>query len=339
MKLGWGCYHDGIGNGLGYTTHERKLMSALEKNGVEFTKDADTIMYLIPPYFLDNIIRFKNNVLYTMFEFDRLPDYWSGYLNKTDLVIVPCEHNRKIFQKQTFRPVEVVPEGVDINIYQYHRRVKVDPFVFLYVGDNNTRKGTYHIAKAWELFNEKYPVLKDKIQLIMKMTKPGEKQELKQITYNSYIDYRLLPLNISDSKKYELPMLQDLYYYAHCFLFPSMGEGFGLTLAEAMATGLPCIYTPWSGPVDFINRDEGYPVEFLMKDFIIKNDSCESVGVAAAADPDIESIVEQMHMVYSNYDEAIKKAEKARKHIEQFTWEKSAENLICILEKHGMVKR
>ena len=46
--------------------------------------------------------------------------------------------------------------------------------------------------------------------------------------------------------------------------FPSFGEGFGLTMAEAMATGCPVIYTPWSAMTDLADESCGYPVRYTL---------------------------------------------------------------------------
>ena len=44
-----------------------------------------------------------------------------------------------------------------------------------------------------------------------------------------------------------------VYTAADCYLFPLRAEGFGMTILEAMACGLPVIATPWSGPADFLS--------------------------------------------------------------------------------------
>jgi glycosyltransferase involved in cell wall biosynthesis len=181
------------------------------------------------------------------------------------------------------------------------------------------------------MWNEKYPELARETQLIMKVTETGHEQVLEKVTHNSYVDWRLLPVNRRDAKKYDLPTLQSLYYYAHCFLLPTCGEGFGLTLAEAMATGLPCIYTPWSGPEDFISKEEGYPVDYEMQDLKLFDYNGNFAAWTQCADPIVESIVDKMHHVYTNYEEAVKKGYLARKRIEAYTWENSAIRFLELL--------
>ena len=47
-----------------------------------------------------------------------------------------------------------------------------------------------------------------------------------------------------------------------CYVSLHRSEGFGLTMAEAMAVGKPVIATAYSGNVDFMNRDNSLLVDY-----------------------------------------------------------------------------
>jgi glycosyltransferase involved in cell wall biosynthesis len=266
-----------------------------------------------------------------MFEFEPLPKSWEIELERFDLIVVPCEHNRLLFQRHTSTPVAVVPLGVNTKRYARAERAKSSPFVWLYVGADNHRKGTVHIARAWQLYNEKYPREAEDSVLILKMTSRERGAELYSTPIERvYFDYRVLPLD--DGYDNRLPTLAALYRYANAFLFPTMGEGFGLTLAEAMASGLPCVFTPWSGPADFIGEEEGYPVQYRMVEAELLDLQSRSLGESWCASAEIDSIVARMHEVFSNYDEALLRGKRASRRIQPYTWEASAERLCAVIQ-------
>lgn len=332
MTAGFRGLSNGIGSELGYSMMQHQLHAAWEAAGHRIDRNANVQVWICPPYGVDPVTG-KFNVLFTMFEFEPLPKDWEEQLDRCDLIIVPCEHNRALFQRHTRTSVEVVPLGVNTSRYAYSRRAKSSPFVWLYVGADNHRKGTVHIARAWQLYNEKYPDEAQDSALILKMTSKEQRKELCNTSIERvFFDYRVLPLD--DGYKERLPTLSALYRYAHAFLFPTMGEGFGLTLAEAMATGLPCVYTPWSGPADFISEVEGYPLDYRMVEAQLLDTNAESLGKSWCASAEIEDIADRMHEVHSNYDEAMRRGQRAWERIRPYTWEATAGKLAGAIEHH-----
>ena len=306
----------------------------LVKKGVVCDRDASVNVTMTPPYFF-RLRRFKKNVLFSMFEFDALPNEWIQYLNKADLLIVPCSQNKKVFSSVSNTPVEICPGGVDAELFPYRRREKTKPFTFLFVGAYNNRKGTWHIAKAWELWNQRYPELASESQLIMKMTSPTEEPILRQLTPNAYIDLRVLPLTDHDGERLDLPTLASVYDFANCFLFPTMGEGWGLPLCEAMSSGLPSIYTPFGGTEDTANAGYAYPVEYEMKTVYLCNPLSEQQYKVNAPSPLIESIVDRMHKIYVDYEAALDKAELAAYVMRSsFRWDQAADRFIEIISQY-----
>ena len=271
-----------------------------------------------------------------MFEFDRIPSQWYAILQKPDLIIVPNQHNVQIFSDVTPVPVVQCPAGVDVDMFPYRRRKPEanKPFVFLFLGDDNPRKGTGHVARSWAMWNERYPELAENTILIMKMTHWKDDRELVQQTKNSYLDYRVLPLTEADSKKMDMPTLPSLYEYAHCFLWPTMGEGWGLPLCEAMSSGLPAIYTPYAGTLEYADESYAYPVRYGKKDIEMEYPDGRKIDTVQAVDPDIESVVEHMHTIYTDYHDAARKGYIASRVMSgYFTWEHAADRFIEILEQ------
>jgi glycosyltransferase involved in cell wall biosynthesis len=336
---------DGTGIAYGYSNHNKQLTTALENNGVVFDDNSDISLMLVPAGAYKPI-EGKYNILYTMFEATDIPPSWVEPVNQADLIIVPCEHNRKVFKRFTKKPVEVCLEGTKPDMFTYKERKFEKPFTFLWFGASNQRKGYVHTIYAWTELKKHYPEIAKNCRLYMKTTQTETGSRI--IGYeNGMPIYKEMPAErifqtddvTVDTRKVSEEELVKIYHDAHCFLFPTMGEGFGLTLAEAMSTGLPCIYTPWSGPVDFISPKEGYPLKFkilpVYADFVPCGGDPDNNYKTFSASALIPDLMKRMVQVYSDYDTALIKGKRAAERIrKEITWNISARRLIDIIKHY-----
>jgi glycosyltransferase involved in cell wall biosynthesis len=262
-----------------------------------------------------------------MFEGRTIPDIYKEKIGEADFLLTPSTFVKELFDKYfDSDKVFVIPHGVD-KIYKYRQRYFPNKklFRYLWVGAQNPRKGYEEVLVVWK---ESGLIKNQKMELYIKTTRLGnvmKEKGLKELEKvgNIIIDGR----RVSDKE------LVKIYHNSHCFLFPTRGEGFGLTLAEAMRTGLPCISPYYSGLTDFFDESVGYVInhkQHMGKVTFIGDNREEETEIIL---PDPNDLFSKMIEIYQNYKQALKIGKKASNRIyRQFTWNKSAAILKSVLD-------
>jgi hypothetical protein len=349
--------HDVVGNAYGYNVHNRSLKKWCAEL-MDFDTDA-RIAVTITPADQFSPIPAKINVLFTMWEFLDLPESYIKKINDPglDAIVVPCAFCRDVFRKYTDKPIYVCHLGVDPDTFKFMPRSfprRPDKFRFLWIGAPNPRKGYPLVLEAVKIF-EHCP----DVEMYIKTTAPkinwwqaikntwkfrrdifsSETRKtafLKALRHiprpdisgkvRAFGKYKNI---IFDTRKLSFEDLKKLYGSAHCFLLPTFGEGWGLTLCEAMATGCPSIATPVTGCADFFNSDTGIPIRYSVAKQELRNYNLIADGYI----PDTRSFIQAMMYVVSNYADALKRGEKASRRINSaFTWDQSAYRMNQILK-------
>ena len=116
------------------------------------------------------------------------------------------------------------------------------------------------------------------------------------------------------------PRLFAAYRAADVFVFPSLVETFGLSLVEAMASGVPVVASDWRlSPGGEANQ------------FNVGPEIC--VDAAEYFNPlDRHSLVDAMERVVANPQRQEELIHRGRVRVQDFSWEKSARELLHILE-------
>ena len=357
LKITWPSNNDGfVGNAFGYSYHNAMMRRHIQKYVELDDKCESEICLQIVPADKFVPVFGKFNVIFTMWEFLDLPDSYIEGINKADLIIVPCSFCKDLFKKYTDKPVEVCWEGVDPEIYRYHERKPTVPFRFLWVGAPNPRKGYNLILESVKIIEQL-----GNVEMYIKTTVPRmnwiqtlvnvwkKRHEIFSSKARRMSFWRMLARIptpqiadkvtrygkhkniIFDTRKLPLADLLELYNSAHCFILPSYGEGWGLTLCEAMATGAPCIATSHTGTADFFDEKVGYVIAHDIRTQEMGNYKLTTSGYA----PDTRSMLDQMFTVIRDYPKALKKGRAASKRVLQdFTWDRSAQRMTEILRRY-----
>jgi len=320
MELSWPTHRQVVyGPHLGYGAANVKLREAMGGIGVGITKRSKTIVHLCRPDVFKPIKK-RKNILFTMYEGYPVPEEFAKSFKRADLLLTPSS-----FCKEMFDPLcdgkkfAVVPLGFDDAIYRYSPRswCDGDQFVWLWVGAPNARKGWDVLLRCWSDFFEGVTWMR----LIMKTTATegeGEVKTLGNVTF--------------DSRRYTEEGLADLYSKCDAFVLPTAGEGWGLTILEALVSGLPIVTTTHGGQMDFLNEDFAYFANHEIKEVVTTEGSKFN---AAIADPN--DLARKMLQVVSDYPKATRMAKLGSDNaVKNFTWANSASKVKeLILNKFG----
>lgn len=258
--------------------------------------------------------------LFTMFEASQLPEEWVKILNKLAFVVVPSVWVKDVFlQSGVHVPILQVPLGIDTEKVKYIERVKDDQFIFL--------------AQARKLFDRKGLTLAMKAYTHVAAHMPNselwlkvnEVERWKTITWRGPGKIRLINATYSEDEMRELASEVD------CFVYPSHAEGWGLMPLEWMAYGRPVILPRYSAMAEvgtdetcyFVNANET-SADLYNRIFGIK----ASWGMV-----DVKELAAKMLYVYQNREEAQGVGLAASRHAATFTWRKSAERMVEVLNE------
>lgn len=261
---------------------------------------------------------------YSMFETTHTPHKWIEKMNSVEHVLVPSSWLIPIWKEQGLQtPIDVYRHGINAEDYPYMERPERETYTFIHYGQLGMRKGTDILIKA---FREEFKGKKD-VYLVLKDTMPILPFEAN------------IPQVIEIHATFDKQKMRELLYFADCMVFPTRGEGFGLTGFEAMATGLPTIITGWSGPTEYINKEDTLILEHKMSrasefDMIYERDLEEGEDTGMWAEPVLEDVMAKMRWAYENRKKAKEMGKKASDRIHKdWQWSKQVDNLLEIISK------
>ena len=270
-------------------------------------------------------------VLFTMWESTELPTKlrpWAPHLRRANLILVPAEHSRRVILDQVPEArVDVVPLGLDAERWPFMDRSgrrEDRPFIFLQVGDLSMRKG---FVQAYQAFRKAFgdsreAVLVYKVRAGSDLNTPyypgkwvqqfdDDGQVVRDASGDPVLVWNREParyrVRFTDGNVKTLRTdwsrrgLLDLYRAADCFVWPTLGEGWGYPPREAAATGLPVITCAHTGQTDA--HEWAYVIPHhengMRAVFNTWGGQCGFLPT-----PDVDALAERMRWVFEHRDEA-----------------------------------
>lgn len=201
-----------------------------------------------------------------------------------DIIVAPSQYSAGTYQDpELIKKVRINPLGS--NIQYKERNTRKQSFIVLMVGNYFLRKGTHYLIEAFKLIE------RGDAELWIRGDVPDE--------------YRK---RINDARVKIIPpvlpnKLAELYQAADVFVQPSIDEGFGMTVFEALAFGLPLVVTENVGAKDLLNNKVSITVP-------IRNPEALA-----------EAILKAIEMPSAAFDQARKQL------IENVSWSRCAERM------------
>jgi autotransporter strand-loop-strand O-heptosyltransferase len=292
----------------------------------EFTPDVNIVLCETNHHlFYDEYVGPK--IAYNVWESTLQPEGYFNKLKEFDELWVPSKWQRDCTIKQGYDPkkIKVVPEGVDINVFfpekKSHELTSDGRFKFFLAGRWDYRKSIKEIIETFlKTFDKDEPV-----DLIISVDNPfsgdGMKTTEERLNHYGLEDERIKVLHFPSRTDY-INILKSCNSFVSC----ARSEGWNLPLIEAMACGIPSIYSNCSGQLEFA-EGKGIPVNIIgEKPVDASTYSHFNDSVGNYYEPDFDDLSKKMREVVTNYNElkeiAVSQSEGIRK---KFSWERVAE--------------
>ena len=245
-------------------------------------------------------------------EVDSLPDDMAAAALYTDEIWGVSEFTSAVIAKSVAKPVFVFSHPVVPPTPPALTRAELglpDAFLFLFCFDFFSVMERKNPRGLIEAFSRAFAPNEGPVLVIKTINGDHEIDQLERLrtAAGGRADIRIIDGYLPQPRVHALMNSCDAYVSLH------RGEGFGLTLAEAMALAKPVIATGYSGNLDFMNEGNSYLVPFQLEPI---PPGCDPYPAGARwAAPDVAEAARLMRYVYEHGDEARKVGLRAREDI------------------------
>jgi len=299
----------------------------------------------------------KRNWAYLVFEGDRIPKSWLDECRNDDIeyIIVPSKHvkdailnsvNERTGDYDLKIPdkIKIVPHGVDLELFYpkntLHKGsshltehaegaegVKCDPPQFRFL----CNKGFRHLEDrggvqyALRAFIEEFT--DEDVELVIKLNPAYGIPDLDKLVKEISPRTDKIPKITFYTDNVPYNKLNDLYNSCDVFVATTRGEAYNIPCIEAMACGLPVITTDFGGQTDFIDKENGWLIDYKLTE-VTWEILYEGIKWAT---PKIMDIRVAMRSAYGNRDLVKQKSENALETAKKLTWDNSAKKIVKLI--------
>ncbi len=287
-------------------------------------------MHFFLPY-LDLLKAWKGAVVgwFTVdFDQEKNPSPLVPVLQRCQRVLGMADFGLNQIKKDYEGPVGKVPLGVDTRYFQpvaaekklqlrHTWQLPDQGFIFLTVANNFWRKGIEYAVQSFSIYCQQYPEAAAHSFLYLHTERTPELTEQIQV-----LGLQKKVLITPDYDPIKAPIstqtLAELYQLSDVFLLCTLGEGFGMTLLEAQASGLPVIASDNS-----VIREvtQGNALYIPCPHRVPGKTGGRMVWMDA---PDPHEAAFLMHQLYSDSDQYFRLAEKALQDVRHYNWDATA---------------
>lgn len=272
----------------------------------------------------------KYTLAYWVWEFQNLPASLRAQLGRVDEIWTATEFCRQCFAPLTDKPITVIPHPTSVlpeaqaNAAATRAKLGIpaDRFMFLFVFDaagSTARKNPEALISA---FDQAFGRPQDSATapiLVFKARNIDHQPEYKR-QLSAQLE-RSGGLLISDN--WTRPQTNALIACADAYVSLHRTEGFGMTMAEAMAYGKPVIATAYSGNMDYMTADNSFLVEYALREVADANQQDEQLFHELYADcwwaePAVDDAARLLRYVVENPQEARKRGQQAALDIQRY---------------------
>jgi glycosyltransferase involved in cell wall biosynthesis len=196
---------------------------------------------------------------------------------------------RSLERVEARQPIVVAPYGFPVDSLRLRDQPPSGRFMALSVGSHDLRKGTPYLLEAWK--RAAIPDAELRLVGSLRLSKSFLDGYAGLFTHVPHVPKRLL---------------DGQYSAADVLVFPTLGDGFGIVIQEAMSCGTPVITTPCGGGPE-----------------------CITDGVEGWLVPprDIDALVHRLREAAANRDRLVEMGRRARARAERWTWLEAGQHL------------